>query len=498
MTVSSPVGRHEPRGTKVAVISFVERLRSLAAAEPDRPSVTDGFASLSRSELVEQAAGLARALRAAGVEVGDFVSMPLPNGADWFVALVATWMVGATPQPLNPRMPERERVAVLDLADPKVVVATDPGLAGGRTVVSPQDRIDDGSPLPEVISPAWKAPTSGGSTGRPKLILSGDPASMDTDLPPGLLLGMPEDGCLVMPGPLFHNGPLVWSVAALMSGMHVVVLERFDPERTLAAMAEHRADVVYLVPTMMKRIWRLPTEVRESYDLSNLKLVWHLAEPCPAWLKEAWIDWLGPERIIELYAGTEAQLSCIISGPEWLAHKGSVGKPLGGELSVRDPDGNPLPPGQEGELWMKSARATPSYTYIGATARRSDDGWESLGDMGWLDEEGYLYLGDRSSDMVLVGGSNVYPAEVEGALGEHPEVRSCAVIGLPDEDKGNRIHAIVEADPDRVSAEELGAFVADRLAGYKRPSSYEFTDAPLRDDAGKVRRSELRAARLPG
>jgi bile acid-coenzyme A ligase len=173
-----------------------------------------------------------------------------------------------------------------------------------------------------------------------------------------------------------------------------------------------------------------------------------------------------------------------------------VGQPIGGEISVRDEDGNPLPAGTEGELWMRSARPTPSYRYIGADARVSDDGWESLGDMGWLDEDGYLYLGDRSSDMILVGGSNVYPAEVEGALGEHPEVRSCAVIGLPDDDKGNRIHAIVEADPARVDLDELRAFVADRLTGYKRPATFEFTDAPLRDDAGKVRRSELRAARL--
>jgi bile acid-coenzyme A ligase len=483
----------------VAEISFVERLHELAQARPDRPAVTASAESVTRAELEDRAEGLARAMRAAGVRADDFVSMALPNGVDWFVGALATWMLGATIQPVNPRMPERELRAVLDLAEPRVVLALDPSLAAGRTVLSPRDRLDDGSPLPPVISRTWKAPTSGGSTGRPKLIVSGDPAAMDTDLAMGTMFGMPDDGCIVMPGPLFHNGPLIWSVAGLLSGLHVVVLDRFDAEQTLALMAEHRADVVYLVPTMMKRIWRLPTDVREAYDLSNLKLVWHLAEPCPVWLKQAWIDWLGAERIIELYGGTEGQLRCVISGPEWLAHKGSVGKPLGGAISVRDPDGHPVPAGVEGELWMRSDRDTPAYQYIGATARTSDDGWESLGDMGWVDEDGYVYLGDRSSDMILVGGSTVYPAEVEGALGEHPEVRSCAVIGLPDEDKGNLIHAIVEADPGRVTGDELRAFVGERLAGYKRPATFEFVDTALRDDAGKVRRSELRAERLgPG
>jgi len=140
---------------------------------------------------------------------------------------------------------------------------------------------------------------------------------------------------MVMPGPLYHNGPLVWSCTALLRGSHVVVLPRFDAEETLRMLAEHRADIVYLVPTMMKRIWRLPEEVRESYDLSALKVVWHLAEPCPEWLKQVWIDWLGPERIFELYGGTEGQAGTIITGPEWLAHRGSVGRTYAGQIEVR-------------------------------------------------------------------------------------------------------------------------------------------------------------------
>ncbi|HZM41005.1 MAG TPA: AMP-binding protein, partial [Acidimicrobiales bacterium] len=330
--------------------------------------------------------------------------------------------------------------------------------------------------------------------GRPKLIVAGEPGLVDPEARSPLRF-VPRTR-LVMPGPLYHNGPLVWSCAALMQGGHVVVLPRFDAEATLAAIDAHEAHVVYLVPTMMKRIWRLPPQVRERYDLSSLRVVWHLAEPCPVWLKEAWIDWLGPERIVELYAGTEAQVATVITGTEWLKHKGSVGRPVSGEIMICDADGRPVPPGTEGEVWMRSGRERPTYRYIGAEARRREGGWESLGDMGRVDEDGYLYLGDRLSDMILTGGANVYPAEVEAALAEHPAVRSCCVIGLPDEDRGNRVHAIVEADAGAVSAAELIEFVAERLARYKVPRTVELVDQALRDDAGKVRRSELRRQRL--
>ena len=247
---------------------------------------------------------------------------------------------------------------------------------------------------------------------------------------------------------------------------------------------------------MMKRIWRLPDEVRLGHDVSSLSVVWHLAEPCPMWLKEAWIDWLGAEKIFELYAGTEAQAVTIITGPEWLEHRGSVGRPSTGEFMIADLDGNPLPTGEQGEVWLRSTSDQPTYRYVGAEARTLDGGWESLGDMGWFDEDGYLYLGDRMQDMILSGGANIYPAEVESVLQEHPAVRSVCVIGLPDEDRGNNVHAIVEADPDALDATELLTFAGERLAKYKLPRTVEVVDTPLRDDAGKVRRSALRAERL--
>jgi bile acid-coenzyme A ligase len=241
---------------------------------------------------------------------------------------------------------------------------------------------------------------------------------------------------------------------------------------------------------------RLPEDVRRGYDLTSLERVWHLGAPCAPWLKEAWIEWLGAETIVELYAGTEAQVATVISGVEWLEHRGSVGRPLAGEIKIVGDDGDELPRGEVGEVFLRGADPSkPSYAYVGAEARTLDEGWESLGDMGWLDDEGFLYLTDRSTDMILVGGANVYPAEVEAAIDEHPGVHSSAVVGLPDDDLGNRVHAFVHA-PDGVDLDALRAHVADRLVGYKRPRTYELVDTPLRDDAGKVRRRALREARV--
>jgi bile acid-coenzyme A ligase len=480
-------------------VSYAQRLTDLAAAAPDRLAITCGDEHVTRSELDRAANRMARDLAARGVGLGDMVTIALPNSVGWFVAVAASWKLGAVPQPVSARLPARELEAIAELADPKVVVGVEPGTFTDRICLpsgytSPPD-VDD-RPLPDAVSPAWKAPTSGGSTGRPKLIVSGDPALVDPEQPSPLLFR--PDGALVVPGPLYHNGPIVWSCSALLHGNHVVVLPRFDAEATLAAIDEHAADVVYLVPTMMRRILRLPDDVRARYDLSSLRWVWHLAEPCPPWLKQAWIDWLGPERIIELYAGTEGQTATVITGPEWLEHRGSVGRTISGEMVVLDPDGNPVPAGEQGEIWMRSGRETPTYRYIGAEARAREGGWESLGDMGWLDEDGYLYLGDRVQDMVLSGGANIYPAEVEAALQEHPAVESVVVIGLPDDDLGNRLHAIVEADAREVTDDDLRAFLADRIVRYKIPRSFEFVAEPLRDDAGKVRRAQLRAERLPG
>ncbi len=483
------------------IISFPERLAGLAAERPDAPAVTCGGTTITRGELELRGNRLARELTSFGVGSGDFVTIAVPNSVDWFVAYLACWKVGAIPQPVSAKLPGRELAAIVELAGSKVVIGA-PDEAFEQLSDSiihvplghqPGPEFSD-EPLPDAVSPAWKAPTSGGSTGRPKLIVSGDPALFDTEAPPQL--GARDDGCMLVPGPLYHNGPAVWSCQAWLRGNHVVVLQRFDAEEVLASIERYGVDVIYLVPTMMKRILRLDDDVRLKYDLSSLRIVWHLAEPCPPWLKEAWIDWLGPERIYELYAGTEAQAATIIKGTEWLEHRGSVGRVSSGEMKICDEDGNELPVGQQGEVWMRANRDAATYRYVGADARTLEGGWESLGDMGWFDADGYLYLGDRVQDMILCGGANIYPAEVEAAINEHPAVHSCAVIGLPHEDRGNDVHAIVEADESVVSQADLLAFLAERLTKYKLPRTIEFVDEPLRDEAGKVRRADLRAQRL--
>jgi bile acid-coenzyme A ligase len=296
-------------------------------------------------------------------------------------------------------------------------------------------------------------------------------------------------------GPLYHNGPLMFSLLSLLVGGTVVVMPRFDASEALRLVEDHRVTWMYLVPTMMSRILRLPDSERLGRDVSSLRIAYHLAAPCPPPVKQAWIDWLGPEVIWELYAGTEAQAATVISGTEWLTHRGSVGRPAYGLIQICDEDGNVMPPGEVGDVWMRSASGAPTYRYVGADATERD-GWETLGDVGWMDREGYLYLADRRTDMVLVGGANVYPAEIEGVLEEHPAVLSSCVIGLPDDDLGNRVHALVEtAGP--VDDDELRQHVASRLAPYKVPRSFERSREPLRDDAGKVRRSAHRDRRLP-
>lgn len=481
----------------MADLSFPRRLAQLAEEEPDRLAVTCGGVDLTRGELVRRSNRLARELAGLGVEVGSMVTIALPNSIDFVVAAAAAWALGATPQPVSSRLPARELAAIVELAGSPVVIGAEPGSFPDRACLPvghrPPADLDDG-PLPDVISPAWKAPTSGGSTGRPKLIVTADPAVYQELF--ASFFGLVPGGALVMPGPLYHNGPFIWTSQALLRGSAVALLERFDAEATLAAIEAHRAEVVYLVPTMMKRIWRLPEGVRDRYDLSSLTTVWHLAEPCPDWLKQVWIDWLGAERIFELYAGTEAQTSTVITGTDWLAHRGSVGRPADGTVQITDDDGREVPQGEHGEVWLRSGRETPTYRYIGAEARTREGGWESLGDRGWLDRDGYLYLGDRTGDMILTGGANVYPAEVEAAIAEHPAVRSCVVFGVPDDDKGNAIHAVVEADEADLDVDELLAFLRERLVVYKLPRTVERVDEPLRDDAGKVRRGELRAAHL--
>ena len=473
-------------------------VRLLAERDPARPAITCEGRRVTREELERRTNRLARAYETLGVKQDDLVTIALPNSIEFYEAAIAAWKLGATPQPISARLPKRERDAIVELADPALVVGVEDEEHPGRATVAagfePEGSLSDEPISPDRVATSYKAPTSGGSTGRPKIIVSAERGEHDPDTARGF--GMQPDGVHLVPGPLYHNAPFQFSTRALFSGNHLVVMTRFDASEALRLIEEHSVDWALVVPTMMTRIWRLPEKERLARDISSLNGILHLAAPCPPWVKQAWIDWLGAEKVWELYAGTEAQGVTIISGQEWLDHRGSVGKPVGSEMQIRDVDGNVLPEGDVGEIWMRPLEGRRTYRYMGAEARRDDDGWETLGDMGSMDADGYLYIADRRTDLILQGGANIYPAEVEAALDEHPSVLSCAVIGLPDEDLGHRVHAVVQLMPEvDVTDDDLRRFLAERLVSYKIPRSFERVDDAVRDDAGKVRRSGLVADR---
>ena len=478
------------------------QLGRLAAEDPEAPAVSHGSGigagrTITRGELESTTNRLARAYAERGVGHGDYVTIALPNSIEWVQAVVATWKLGAIPQPLSARLPDAEYGHLLDLRrrallvgrpDPRGLVPSVP--AGFK----PDPALSD-DPLPEAVSPSLKSMASGGSTGRPKLIEAGGDGRFNGIAVAAMMGNLPTDTQLVSV-PLSHNTGFAAATKALSTGQHLVLMSRFDPAEFLRLVDHYRVNYLATVPTIMQRLLPVYRADPDAYDLSSLRRWWHLAAPCPPSVKQAWIDILGPEVVWELYGGTELQALTFISGTEWLSRRGSVGRVVSGEMKVLDDDGDECPPGVVGEIYMRPRPGSrPTYRYIGSTAKNRD-GWDSLGDLGWFDDDGYLYLADRRVDMFTVGGRNVYPAEIENALSEHPAVLSCLVVGVPHEDLGQVPHALVHtADPaDHPVPDEaaIKAFVAERIAEYKVPRSIEFVDSPLRDDAGKARRSAVR------
>lgn len=433
----------------------------LAEREPDWPAITVGERVVTRAELESLGNRLARTWADDGVGVDDLVTVSLPNGLDVVLACVAAWKLGATPQPLSPRLPPAERARLLELGSPRLVV--------DRPV---RITATDDRPLPDAVASSWKAPTSSGSTGVPKLLRDPHPSIVDPD---GVVAPfVPRDVVQLVSGPLFHAAPFVYAMRGLMTGHELVVLPQFDAGAALAAIGRRRVGWTMLVPTTMARIWEHPS--RASTDVSSLHSVMHMAARCPEPLKRDWIDWLGPERVVEVYAGTEAQGLTMIRGDEWLEHPGSVGRPVAGSRfrAVR-PDGSTCAPGEVGELLMQRDGGLP--------------GWHGLGDAGWIDPDGYVFVADRLDDAITTGGVTVHPADVEAVVDAHPAVLSSVAVGRPDPDLGEVVHVVAEsaADPG-----ELLAWVRSRLDPEKRPRSLETTSTPLRDDTGKARRSRHR------
>jgi len=356
----------------------------LAQADPSRAAITCGQQTISRAELEARTNRLARAYRDLGVRQDSFVTIGLPNGIEFLEATLAAWKLGATPQPMSSRLPAAECSAIVNLANPSLVVGVEPAETPGRTTIpagfEPDESVRSDA-LPPLVAASFKAPTSGGSTGRPKLIVATQAGLWESIEGFATLLRIPANGVHLVTGPLYHNGPFMTSLLALLKGNHIVVMPRFDAVGALTLVQQHRVDWMYAVPTMMHRIWRRPE--RTKFDVSSLRVVFHMAAPCPMWLKQTWIDWLGAERILELYGGTEAQAITFITGDEWLEHRGSVGRPVLGEMCVLDAQGNELPPGQVGEIWMRRGPdAPPPYQYVGAEAKPGSGNCESLFDMG--------------------------------------------------------------------------------------------------------------------
>lgn len=481
----------------MTALSYGSRISQLAEAVPDAIAVVCDERAWTRAELDARANRLARVLAERGLREGQIGTIVLPNGLELFAAMAAVWKLGAVPNPLSHRLPERELTAIIDRAEPGIIIGRDAGSHGSTPCLPATFEPDasvDASPLPDRVPPHERALASGGSTGLPKLIIAANPALHDPET--ASVLFVPKRAVLV-PGPIYHAAPFSAAWQAIFAGCKVIVMSRFDAERALALIEEHRVDRMGVVPTMMQRIWRLPTDVRLAYDISSLEFVMTGGAPCPPWLMRAWIEWLGPDVLHEAFGPSERIGGTFITGREWLEHPGSVGQMIGGgQIRIQDEDGNELPSGKMGEIFMRPAGGQGStYRYVGARARASEDGFESVGDMGYLDADGYLFLGDRKSDMILSAGRNIYPAEVEAAIDAYPAVGSSAVIGLPDDDLGQSIHAIVEAR-EPIDEAVLRVHLAEQLVHYKIPRTIEFVAEPLRDDAGKVRRSALREARL--
>ena len=458
------------------VVAMIALADVPARFPPDRPALIHGDQRWTWGEFDRRSADWAAWLAARGVVADDLVAFAFGNDPEFLALAFGIYRAGATPAPISPKLPDFERAAILATMQPRIFVGSD-------------DRPSEGGPVPpRHISASWKACTSGGSTGAPKVIVDGRAASFADGAE---FIGIPADSAVLIPGPLYHNASFSAAVFALLRGNAVVTMPRFDAEAALAVIAAERITWSIMVPTMLHRLWKLPPETRDRHDLSCWQMVVHTAAPMAPWLKHAWIDWFGPDHIWEVYGATEGLVRCWIGGGEWLERPGSVGRPIGGgRLRIVDAAGTEVPAGTDGEVYaLPPGGPGSTYRYIGAERRALADGWESVGDIGHVDADGYLYLADRRTDLIISGGINIWPAEVEAAILRHPSVESCAVVGRADDDLGQVVHAVVETADKRFDLAGLVAFLGGYLVRTKHPRSLSLQATPVRDDAGKFRKT---------
>lgn len=466
--------------------SFSAILADRARAAPDEPIVVDGTGVMTAGELDAAASALAHELLSRGVRRDDTVAVSLPNGWDVVIACFGIWRAGATPQPLSTSLTAAERADLEAIALPAAAVGARPASPDVEWVSGARVEPWAGD-LPDVAASCWKAPATSGSTGRPKIVRAAAPATLDPSRPVAAFL--PRAATQIVAGPMWHSAVFTYAFRGLLTGHRLVILDRFDASAWVDAVEKHGATWGLLVPTMMARLLRLPAEARSLERVASLESVLHMGAPCAPALKRAFLDWLGAERVDEVYAGSESNGLTHITGTEWLERPGSVGRPIGGtEVRIRDDAGVDLAIGHRGLVWMRRGE-TAAYSYVGATSRRDDEGWDSLGDVGHLDAEGYLFLHDRADDLINRGGDKIAPVTVEAVLEEHPAVEEAVAFGVPDDDLGHVVHAAVRlADP--AASASVMAHARTRLSR-QAPVALHVVTTPLRNDAGKVRRSAL-------
>ncbi|KEQ53410.1 acyl-CoA synthetase [Sphingobium chlorophenolicum] len=488
-----------------------------ARATPEKPAIilAQSGKTLNYAQLEARANQTAHLFRSLGLKRGDCVAAILENGLDIFIFLWAAQRAGLYFTTLSTRLTAAESEYIIrdsgagalflsayagTVAEELAAIFPDlPKYMAGAHDGSCASWDDAASAFPEtpIADESVGGPMlySSGTTGRPKGVKRALSEGTLLDLPPmaalfTTLYGGSGDSVFLCPAPLYHAAPQAWAMLVHQFGGTVVVMERFDAEDVLKAIERHGVTVAQFVPTHFIRLLNLPEEVRARYDLSSLRTAFHAAAPCPIPVKEAMMQWWGA-IIHEYYAGTEGNGMTAIDPQQWLNHKGSVGRPIGCEVHICDEDGEPLTAHQVGQVYFSGGLRFEYHNDPEKTQEsRNSHGWSSMGDVGYVDEEGYLYLTDRKSFMIISGGVNVYPQEVENLIQTHPKVADVAVIGAPDPDLGERVVAVIQTNDPRDAgpelADELRQFVRATLSGVKVPKQYDFVEELPRHPTGKL------------
>jgi bile acid-coenzyme A ligase len=481
-------------------VPFGTKIHEVAEKDPDGVGVIfaaeDGSErAITWREIDDRSTQLARVLSQRGIEVGEYLAVCLRNSPEHLMACFAGWKVGAVVVPMRWDLPEWERGRVLATLAPRLIIDADHADLFDESLSASTE------PLPEAISPHGWAMCSSGSTGTPKVIVVTNPGvyleGARTSTVVEAFGPLPQPQRVLVPAPLYHTNGFT-TFRNLMSGVQVVLLERFNAPRILDLIEAHRITGFIGATPMLQRLAQVPGI--EDRDLSSIDWVQQGASPLPVWLGRRWCELVGAEHFFLSYGATEGHGLAVCRGDEWLEHPGTLGRGfLDTEIEILGADGHELPSGQVGSIYMRTPTG-PAASYVGdnvAPMPRTDDGFVTVGDMGWLDDEGFLYMADRRVDMIVTGAVNVFPAEVESALSEHPGIADVVVVGLRDPEWGRRVHAIVQAeDPSRPpEVDEVIGFAKERLAAYKVPKTVEFVSALPRSDAMKLSRAALVAER---